>query len=160
MKYVAYKQDNFRIMMPDYVCNVKCPILSASRLLDRGYGLDFNPRHCTITHKQQQAHLIRHSGLFHLREEKTDIPTGHDIYPMTTDNGTAISVIQPTEKAKLQQEQIAPRTRTQTKDYDKSLVEIPTTGNSMVATPSESTNNHAKHSSHYTATAAQYQKQS
>ena len=36
---------------------------------------------------QQQAHLIRHSGLFYLRAEKIDIPTGFDIYRMTTDNG-------------------------------------------------------------------------
>ena len=76
IKYVPYKQDNFRIMIPYYVCDVRYPILSASRLLDRGYGLDFTPRHCTITHGQQQAHLIRHSGLFYLRAEKIDIPTG------------------------------------------------------------------------------------
>ena len=70
IKYVPYKQDNFRIMMPYYVCDVKYPILSASRLLDRGCGLDFTPRHCT---GQQQAHLIRHSGLFYLRAEKIRI---------------------------------------------------------------------------------------
>ena len=29
-----YKQNNFRIMIPYYVCDVKYPILSASRLLD------------------------------------------------------------------------------------------------------------------------------
>ena len=98
--------------MPYYVCDVKYPILSASRLLDRGYGLDFNPRHCTITHGQQQAHLIRHSGLFYLRAEKIDIPTGFNIYPMTTDNGKSIAVIQPTEKATQQQD-----SPTQTKDY-------------------------------------------
>ena len=40
IKYVPYKQDNFRIMIPYYVCDVKYPILSASGLLDRGYGLD------------------------------------------------------------------------------------------------------------------------
>ena len=91
---------------------MKYPILSASRLLDRGYGLDFTPRHCTITHGQQQAHLIRHSGLFYLRAEKIDIPTGFDIYPMTTDNGKPIAVIQPTEKTVQQQEQIAPLTHT------------------------------------------------
>ena len=79
IKYVPYKQDNFRVMIPYYVCDVKYPILSASRLLDRGYGLDFTPRHCTITHGQQQAHLIRHSGLFYLRAEKIDIPTVFDI---------------------------------------------------------------------------------
>ena len=62
IKYVPYKKDNFRIMIPCYVCDVMYPILSASRLLDRGYGLDFNPRHCTITHGQQQAHLIRHKA--------------------------------------------------------------------------------------------------
>ena len=70
------------------------------------------PRHFTITHGQQQAHLIRHSGLFYLRAEKTDIPTGFNIYLMTTDNGKPIAVVQPTEKAKQQQEQIAPLTRT------------------------------------------------
>ena len=112
IKYVPYKQDNFRIMIPYYVCDVKYPILSASRLLDRGYGLDFTPRHCTITHGQQQAHLIRHSGLFYLRAEKIDIPTGFDIYPMTTDSGKSIAVIQPTERAAQQQEQIAPLTHT------------------------------------------------
>ena len=42
---------------------VKHPRLSASRPLDRGYGLDFNPRHCTITHGQQQAHFLRLCGL-------------------------------------------------------------------------------------------------
>ena len=105
IKYVPYKQDNFRIMIPYYICDVKYPILSASRLLDRGYGLDFTPRHCTITHGQQQAHLIRHSGRFYLRAEKIDIPTGFDIYPMTTDNGKSIAVIQPTEKTVQQQEQ-------------------------------------------------------
>ena len=112
IKYVPYKQDNFRIMIPYYVCDVKYPILSASRLLDRGYGLDFTPRHCTITHGQQQAHLVRHSGLFYLRAEKIDIPTGFDIYPMTTDNGKSIAVIQPTEKTVQQQEQIASLTHT------------------------------------------------
>ena len=132
-------------MIPYYVCDVKYPILSASRLLDRGYGLDFTPRHCTITHGQQQAHLIRHSGLFYLRAEKIDIPTGFDIYPMTTDNGKSIAVIQPTERAAQQQEQIAPLTHTQTKDYDRSLVETLTTGNLTVTTPSEYTNDHAKH---------------
>ena len=108
----AKEQDNFRIMIPYYVCDVKYPILSASRLLDRGYGLDFTPRHCTITHGQQQAHRIRHSGLFYLRAEKIDIPTGFDIYPMTTDNGKSIAVIQPTKKTVHQQEQIAPLTHT------------------------------------------------
>ena len=49
---------------------------------------------------------------FYLRAEKIDIPTGFDIYPMTTDNGKSIAVIQPTEKAKQQQEQIAPLTHT------------------------------------------------
>ena len=112
IKYVPYKQDNFRIMIPYYVCDVKYPTLSASRLLDRGYGLDFTPRHGTITHGEQQAHLIRHSGLFYLRAEKIDIPTGFDIYPMTADNGKSIAVIQPTEKAVQQQEQIAPLTHT------------------------------------------------
>ena len=91
IKYVPYKQDNFRIMITYYVCDVKYPILSASRLLDKGYGLDFNPRHCTITHGQQQ---------------------GFDIYPMTTDNGKSIAVIQPTEKATQQQEQNAALTHT------------------------------------------------
>ena len=155
IKYVPYKQDNFRIMIPYYVCDVRYPILSAPRPLARGYGLDFNPRRCTITHGSQQAHLIRHSGLFYLRAEKIDTPTGFDIYLMTTDNGKSIAVIQPTEKAKQQQEQIAPHT--QTKDCDKSLVETLTTGNSSVATPSEFTNDHAKHCSHTTA-AAHYQK--
>ena len=112
IKYVPYKQDNFRIMIPYYVCDVKYPIPSASRLLDRGYGLDFTPRHCTITHGQPQAHPIRHAGLSYLRAEKIDIPTGFDIYPMTTDNGSSIAVIQPTEKATQQQEQIAPLTHT------------------------------------------------
>ena len=37
---------------------------------------NFNPRHCTITHGQQQAHLIRHSGLFYLRAEKIDTLQG------------------------------------------------------------------------------------
>ena len=101
-------------MIPCYVCDVKCPILSASRLLDRGYGLDFNPRHCTISHGQQQAQLIRHSGLVYLRAEKMNIPAGHDIYPMTTDNGKSIAVIQPTHETKQQQRQepIAPLTHT------------------------------------------------
>ena len=36
IKYVPYKQDSFRIMIAYYVCDVKYPILSASRLLDRG----------------------------------------------------------------------------------------------------------------------------
>ena len=113
IKYVPYEQDNLRIMIPYYVCDVKYPILSASRLLDRGYGLDFNPRHCTISHGQQQAQLIRHSGLFYLRSEKINIPTGHDIYPMTTDNGKSIAVIQPTHETKQQrQEQTAPLTHT------------------------------------------------
>ena len=51
-------------------------------------------------------------GLFYLRAEKIDIPTGFDIYPMTTDNGKSIAVVQPTEKATQQQEQIAPLTHT------------------------------------------------
>ena len=143
IKYVPYKQDNFRIMIAYYVCDVKYPILSASRLLDRGYGLDFTPRHCTITPGQQLAHLVRHSGLFYLRAEKIDIPTGFDIYPMTTDNGKSIE---------------SHHSHTQTKDYDRSLVETLTTGNLMVTTPSEYTNDHAKHCSHHTTVAAQYQK--
>ena len=162
IKYVSYKEDNFRIMMPYYVCDVKYPILSASRLLGRGYGLDFTPRHCAITHGQQQAHLIRHPGLFYLRAEKIDIPTGFDIHPMTTDTGKSIAVIQPTEKATQQQEQIAPLTHTdsptQTKDCDRSLVEKLTTGNLMVTTPPEYTSDHAKHCSHHTTVVAQYQK--
>ena len=43
IKYVPYEQDILRIMIPYYVCDVKYPILSASRLLDRGYGLGFQP---------------------------------------------------------------------------------------------------------------------
>ena len=137
IKYVPYKQGNFRIMIPYYVCDVKYPILSASRLLDRGYGLDFTPRHCTITHGQQQAHLIRHSGLFYLRAEKIDIPTGKQY------NNKNKSHHSPT----------------QTKDYDRSLVETLTTGNLMVTTPPEYTNDHAKHYSHHTTAAAQYLKE-
>ena len=149
-KYVPYKQDHFRTVMPCYVCDVKYPILSASRLLDRGYGLDFNPRRCAITHGEQQAHLIRHSGHFCPRAEKIDIRAGFDIYPMTTDNGKPIAVIQQ------QQEQIAPHT--QTKDCDRSLVETLTTGNLMVTTPPGFTKDHAKRFQHHTAAAAQHQK--
>ena len=152
IKYVPYRQDNFRIMMPYYVCDVKYPILSASRLLDRGFGLDFvNPRHCTITHGPQQAHLIRHSGLFYLRAEMIDIPTGFDIYPMTTDNGKSIAVIQPTEKAKQQQGQIAPLTHT---DQGLRQMETLTLDGGYAIT-----NDHAKHFSHHTTAAAQYQKE-
>ena len=140
IKYVPYKQDNFRIMMPQYVCDVTYPILSASRLLDRGYGLDFNPRHCTVTHGSQQAHLIRHSA------EKADVPTGLHL-PTTIDNGKPIAVQHNTRTNCA--------THTQTK---RSLVEIQTAGNLMAATPSEFTNNHAKHCSHHTTAAAQYQK--
>ena len=137
--------------MPYYVCDVKYPVLTASRLLDREYELDFNPRRCTITHQPQQAHLIRHSGLFYLRAEKTDIPAGFDIYPMTTDNGKSIAAIQPAEELY--------HSHTQTKDCDISLVEILTTGNLMVTTPSETTNHHAKHFSHHTTAAAGHQKE-
>ena len=150
---IPYKQDNFRIMIPYYVCDVKYPILSASKLLDRGYGLAFTPRHCTITHGQQQAHLIRHSGLFYLRAEKIDIPTGLDIYPMTTDNG------KPTQREQHNNKNKSHHSHTQTKDYDRSLVETLTTGNLMVTMPSEYTNGHAKHCSHHTTVAAQYQKE-
>ena len=152
IKYVPYKQDNFRIMMPYYVCDVKCAILSESRLLDRGYGLDFNPRHCTITNGSQEAHLIRHSGLFYLRAEKIDIPTGFDIYPMTTHNGKSVAVIQPTQRAKQQQEQIAPLTHTQTKDCDRLFtVYWKLDGGYAIRV-------HANHFSHHTTAAAQYQK--
>ena len=158
IKRVPYKQDNFRIMIPHYVCDVKCPILSASRLLDGGYGLDFTPRHCTITHGQQQAHLIRHSGLFYLRAEKIDIPTGFDIYPMTANNG------KPLLRFNLQSKQHNNKNKlhhspTQTQDYDRSLVETLTTGNLMATTPSEYTNDHAKHCSHHTTAVAQYLKE-
>ena len=146
IKCVPYQQDNFRIMMTYYVCDVKSPILSAPRLLARGYGFDFNPRHCTITHGSQPAHLIRHSGLFYLRAEKIDIPAGFDIYPMTTDNGKSIAVIQPTNKNKNKLH----LSHTQTKDCDGSLVETLTTGNLMVPTPSEFTNDHAKRFSRHT----------
>ena len=49
---------------------------------------------------------------FYLRAEKIDIPTGFNIYPMTTDKGKSIAVVQPTEKEVQQQEQIAPLTHT------------------------------------------------
>ena len=43
--------------LQDHDCEVSYP-----QGIDRGYGPDFNPRHCTITHGSQQAHLIRDSG--------------------------------------------------------------------------------------------------
>ena len=55
IKCVPHKQDNFRIMIPYCVWDVKYPILSASRLLDRGYGLDFNPRRCTLDNNKRTS---------------------------------------------------------------------------------------------------------
>ena len=51
-------------------------------------------------------------NLHSMKHSLRNIPTGFDIYPMTTDNGKSIAVIQPTKKATQQQEQIAPITHT------------------------------------------------
>ena len=67
VQHIPYKQDNFGIMIPCYICEAKYPNLSAE---------DLNPQHCTIKQAQQ---LVRHSGLFYLRAGKIDMPAGQPI---------------------------------------------------------------------------------
>ena len=49
----------FPTSRPYYVCDTKYSSLSAPRL---GNGLDFNPRHCTITHEQQRTTCLHRLG--------------------------------------------------------------------------------------------------
>ena len=72
----------------------------AVRLLDKEYRLDFNPRHCTVTRGQQQAHLIRHSRLCSYEQKRSK------------DNGKSFEAIQPAEETRQQQDQTAPLTHT------------------------------------------------
>ena len=53
-------------MIPYYVCDVKYPILSAPRLLDRGYNLKLDTQHSLLSHGDNTAPLLRQRGLFYL----------------------------------------------------------------------------------------------
>ena len=72
--YVPCQKDNFKIMIPYYVCDVKCPILSASRLLDRGYNLKLDTQHCSLSRGDNTPPLLRQRGLFYLAIKRIYIP--------------------------------------------------------------------------------------
>ena len=55
---MPYQKDNFKIMIPYYVSDVMYPILSAPRLLDRGYNLKLDTQHCSLSHGDDAAPLL------------------------------------------------------------------------------------------------------
>ena len=113
-KYVPYQKDNFKIMIPHYVCDVKYPILSASGLLDRGYNLKLDTQHCLLSHGDNTAPLLRQRGLFYLAIKRIYIPKGHGLQPLMDHDGVMRAVTQPitTDNRLPQHNTIAPLTHT------------------------------------------------
>ena len=68
-----------RIVIPFYVCDIKQPILSVTRLIEQGFQivLDDNPR---IHHdKGFDSSITRSHGLFFLQAEITTLPRGTEL---------------------------------------------------------------------------------
>ena len=93
----------------------KYPILCASRLLDQGYNLKLDTQHCSLSHGDSTAPLLRQRGLFYLAGHQADlIPQGHELQPLTDHDGVMRAVIQPitTDNHLPQHNTIAPLTHT------------------------------------------------
>ena len=114
IKYVPYQKDKFKIMIPYYVCDAKYPIRSASRLLHRGYNLKLDTRHCSLSHGDNTAPLLRRRGLFYLAIKRIYIPKGHKLQALMDHDGVMRAVIQPiaTDNHLPQHNTIAPLTHT------------------------------------------------
>ena len=84
-----------QIVIPFYVCEVKQPILSATRLAEQGFQLtlDDNPRLQHI--KGFNSTLENRNGLFFLQAEITTLPKGPKLQTHSTEPGQ-ICMIAPT----------------------------------------------------------------
>ena len=84
-----------RVVIPFYVCDIKQPILSVTRLIEQGFQivLDDNPR---IHHdKGFDSSLTRSHGLLFLQAEITTLPQGTELKVDSTEQGQ-VAMIAPT----------------------------------------------------------------
>ena len=84
-----------RIVIPFYVCDIKQPILSVTRLIEQGFQivLDDNPR---IHHdKGFDSSITRSHGLLFLQAEITTLPQGTELKIDNTEQGQ-VAMIAPT----------------------------------------------------------------
>ena len=80
-------QHNYQLAVPFYVCDVKLPIMSVTRLTEQGFDIQFkdNP---TMSHsKGFQANLVQRAELFYLPMQLVNIPGNMRLEVNKTETG-------------------------------------------------------------------------
>ena len=98
VRKVHYKSGTEGLMIPFYVCDVKYPILSVTRLLVRGFQLRLTPEATTLRSDTFQAALHRDSNLLYLAVEQQNYHQGTVLCAVRNDDGQVRGLIAPTSQ--------------------------------------------------------------
>eukprot|EP00435_Cladocopium_sp_Y103_P020287 s1005_g4.t4 len=84
------------IVIPFYVCQVKQPILSVSRLAHQGFDINFNSETPSIKHERSfHSTLKQRNGLFYITLRKANMPEGMQL-KIETIGDQQIAMVAPT----------------------------------------------------------------
>ena len=88
-------QKGQHIVIPFYVCDVKHPILSVTRLIHQGFEINLKDN-STMTHQRSfESHITQRDGLLYIHLRQAAIPQGHQLAIKDTTEGQ-IAMIAPT----------------------------------------------------------------
>ena len=88
----VYMQNEHPLVVPFYVCDVKQPIISVTRLAEQGFNIQFNES-ASITHpKGFNARLQQRDGLYFLPITMVRIPTNMTLQVSQTAHGTTARI--------------------------------------------------------------------
>ena len=88
-------QRSQHIVIPFYVCDVKHPILSVTRLIHQGLEINLKDN-STMTHQKSfESHITQRDGLLYIHLKQAPVPPGHQLSINETTRGQ-IAMIAPT----------------------------------------------------------------
>ena len=87
-------QNGQQLVIPFFVCDVKSPILSVTRLVSQGFEVNLK-QHPTITNTGFHSDLVQQDGLFYVHLTPTDLPAGHQPVIARNADGNQQAMIAP-----------------------------------------------------------------
>ena len=96
-RWIHFNNENGQsVVIPFYVCQVKQPILSVSRLTHQGFEVNFNSDTLEVKHKESFNSTLRNrNGLFYIRLRKATMPQGMQLRLETVED-KQVAMIAPT----------------------------------------------------------------
>ena len=96
-RWIHFNNENGQsVVIPFYVCQVKQPILSVSRLTHQGFEVNFNSDAPEVKHKESFNSTLRNrNGLFYIRLRKATMPQGMQLRIETVED-KQVAMIAPT----------------------------------------------------------------